>query len=69
MQHGIGFHGVGRHLALCPGDIDATVGWSTVSGEVECEGTQTGARSIRFGTGLTPVKLTTVSGDIEIRKL
>jgi len=54
---------------LCPGDIDATVGWSTVSGEVECEGTQTGARSIRFGTGLTPVKLTTVSGDIEIRKL
>ena len=51
---------------LCPRDIDATVGWSTVSGDVECEGIQDGARSIRFGTGLIPVKISTASGDIRI---
>ena len=51
---------------LCPKDIDATVGWSTVSGDVECEGIQSGARTIRFGTGLIPVKISSASGDIRI---
>ena len=51
---------------LCPRDIDATVGWSTVSGDVECEGIQSGARTIRFGTGLIPVKISSASGDIRI---
>jgi len=51
---------------LCPRDIDATVGWSTISGDVECEGIQSGARTIRFGTGLIPVKISSASGDIRI---
>ncbi|HWR12007.1 MAG TPA: DUF4097 family beta strand repeat-containing protein [Rectinemataceae bacterium] len=53
---------------LCPRDIDATVGWSTISGDVECEGIQSGARSIRFGTGLIPVKISSASGDIRISR-
>jgi len=53
---------------LCPEDFDATVIWSTISGEVEFDGDHAGARSIRLGTGLVPVKISTVSGDIRIAR-
>jgi hypothetical protein len=53
---------------FCPRDADATVGWSTISGDVECEGIRDGARSVRFGTGLIPVKISSASGDIRISR-
>ena len=52
-----------------PEDFDALIQCSTVSGDIDCDGEGKGAGSIRIGAGLTPVKLATVSGDIEIRKL
>jgi len=52
-----------------PEDFDALIQCSTVSGDIDCDGEGERAGSIRIGAGLTPVKLATVSGDIEIRKL
>ena len=51
-----------------PDDFDALIQCATVSGDVICDGEAVEAGSIRIGAGLTPVKLTTASGDIEIRK-
>lgn len=52
-----------------PDEFDAIVKYSTVSGDVEHDGASTQAGTIRIGAGLTPVRLSTVSGDIEIRRL
>jgi len=50
-------------------DFDALVSWATVSGSVDCDVKRTGSREALLGSGLTPVKLSTSSGDIEIRRL
>lgn len=52
----------------CSEDWDATVTVSTVSGEVEHDGSQSGRDSIRIGSGLVPVRISTVSGDISVRR-
>ena len=50
-------------------DFDALVSWATVSGSIDCDVKRTGSREALLGSGLTPVKLSTSSGDIEIRRL
>lgn len=51
-----------------PEDFNATLSWSTVSGDIEHDGAAfAGARVIRLGSGGAPVRLSTVSGDITIR--
>ena len=52
-----------------PEEFDAIVKCATVSGDVERDGESARAGSFRIGAGLTPVRLNTVSGDIEIRRL
>ncbi len=49
-------------------DWDARVSVSTVSGDVDHDAVQAGHGSICIGKGLVPVRLSTVSGDIVIRK-
>jgi hypothetical protein len=57
-------------ISFCyPRDFDADVKWSTVSGEVEHDAVATGISTARIGAGLTPVRLSTASGDIDIRRL
>lgn len=51
-----------------PGDFDAIVRCSTVSGDVRRDGEDIGAGVFRVGEGLAPVRLSTISGDIEIRR-
>ena len=51
-----------------PEGFDAIVKCSTVSGDLDHDGTSTQAGTVRIGAGLTPVRLSTVSGDIEIRQ-
>ena len=51
-----------------PEGFDAIVKCSTVSGDVDHDGSSTRAGMVRIGAGLTPVRLSTVSGDIEIRR-
>ncbi len=48
--------------------FDALVSWSTVSGSVDCDSRLSGPREAVLGSGLTPVNLSTGSGDIEIRR-
>jgi hypothetical protein len=56
-------------LALShPEDFDAALRCSTVSGDVELDGRSIGAGSYRLGAGLTPVRLSTVSGDIDVSR-
>jgi hypothetical protein len=56
-------------LALAhPEDFDATVRCSTVSGTVERDGQEIGASAFRLGAGLAPVRLSTISGDIDISR-
>jgi len=50
-------------------DFDALVSWTTISGSVDCDARRSGPREALLGSGLTPVKLSTSSGDIEIRRL
>jgi hypothetical protein len=50
-------------------DFDALVSWTTISGSVDCDATLSGKREAVLGSGLTPVKLSTTSGDIEIERL
>ncbi len=50
-------------------DFDAYVSWTTVSGSVDCDAKRSGPREAVLGSGLTPVRLSTTSGDIEIRRL
>lgn len=52
-----------------PEEFDAIVRCSTVSGDVEHDGASAQEGMVRIGAGLTPVRLSTVSGDIEIRRL
>lgn len=49
-------------------DFDAHVSWTTISGSVDCDAKRSGTREALLGSGLTPVKLSTSSGDIEIRR-
>ncbi len=51
-----------------PEDFDASVRCSTVSGDVERDGGDIGAGAFRIGAGLAPVRLSTISGDIDIRR-
>jgi len=51
-----------------PEDFNATLSWSTVSGDIEHDGAAfAGSRVIRLGSGGAPVRLSTVSGDITIK--
>ncbi len=49
-----------------PEDFDATVRCSTVSGDIERDGEEISAGAFRIGAGLAPVRLSTISGDIDI---
>jgi len=51
-----------------PEDFDATVRCSTVSGDIERDGEDIGAGAFRIGAGLAPVRLSTISGDIDISR-
>ncbi|MCE5255902.1 MAG: DUF4097 family beta strand repeat-containing protein [Spirochaetaceae bacterium] len=51
-----------------PEDFDASLSWSTVSGDIDHDGPVShGSRSIRLGAGGVPLRLSTVSGDISIK--
>lgn len=52
-----------------PEDFDAMVCWATVSGDIDHDGVAVGTRTIQIGEGLTPIKISTVSGDITIKRL
>jgi hypothetical protein len=49
-----------------PEDFDANIRCSTVSGDVEYDGENVGAGTIRIGAALIPVDISTASGDISI---
>ncbi|MCE1197306.1 DUF4097 domain-containing protein, partial [bacterium] len=51
-----------------PEDFDAALRCATVSGDIEIDGEGVGSGSYRLGAGLAPVRLSTISGDIQIRK-
>jgi len=51
-----------------PEGWDATVSVSTVSGDIDHDAVPEGRSSIRIGSGLVPARLSTVSGDIVVRK-
>lgn len=51
-----------------PEDFDANFAWKTLSGEVECDAESSGTRAARSGAGLVPVRVSTTSGDIAIRR-
>ncbi len=51
-----------------PEDWDATVNVSTVSGDVDHDAVQAGRGTIRIRSGFVPAKLSTLSGDIVVRK-
>ena len=52
-----------------PDGLDAVFRWTTVSGDVDCDLSDSSARSAILGSGLTPIALRTVSGDIRIWRL
>ena len=52
-----------------PEDFDALIKCSTVSGEVTRDGEEAEAGTIRVGAGLSPVNLSTASGDIQVNRL
>jgi hypothetical protein len=49
-------------------DFDALVSWTTISGSVDCDVKRSSSREAVLGSGLSPVKLSTSSGDIEVRR-
>lgn len=51
-----------------PDSWDATVSFTTVSGDVDHDAAHVGRGSIRIGSGLAPVRVSTVSGDIRIHR-
>jgi len=51
---------------MYPEDFDANIRCSTVSGDVEHDGEPVGVGTVRVGAALTPVNLSTASGDIRI---
>lgn len=65
------------NISTASGDISfryedgfgATLRCTTVSGDVEHDGREAGEGLIQLGSGLTPVRLATVSGDIEIEEI
>lgn len=52
-----------------PEDFDAMIFCSTVSGDIDHDGVAVGTRTIQIGEGLTPIRISTVSGDITIERL
>lgn len=59
----------GDVLLYYPDLWDARVAVSTISGDIEHEGKPAGRGTIVLGKGLIPVRLTTVSGDISVRRM
>jgi len=53
---------------MYPDGWDASLSISTVSGEIEHDGVSVGRGMVQIGNGLVPVKISTVSGDIQIQK-
>lgn len=51
-----------------PEDFDASIRWRTLSGDLDTDLATSEAHLAVLGAGLTPVKLSTTSGDIQIRK-
>lgn len=59
----------GDVLLYYPELWDARVAVSTISGDIEHNGNATDRGTIVFGSGLAPVRITTVSGDISVRQM
>ena len=51
-----------------PEDFDAALRCATVSGDIEIDGGSVSSGSYRLGAGLAPVRLSTISGDIQVGK-
>jgi hypothetical protein len=52
-----------------PEDFDASIRWRTLSGDLDSDLEAADARLAVLGAGLIPIKLSTTSGDIQIRKV
>ncbi|HEY9054460.1 MAG TPA: DUF4097 family beta strand repeat-containing protein [Rectinemataceae bacterium] len=53
---------------LYPEDMDTTVRWSSLSGDIDCDAQEKGPTSCIIGAGLVPISISTTSGDIRIAR-